>query len=369
MTATARRPWCPPSFCLRAVLMLACGGFLSGVPPAQGSCVMESITDAPSGRFVRHLSTGCTDQEREARAVPAEDLLTALKAGQGIDLNNVVVQGDLLLDRLPVTEVGSFGGRSVLSDEVIRERGPATLRVIAGPISMTHSIVRGTITANLNRDLIVVTGPMTMTGTTFERSIDLSHTLFLESVDFSGTVIGHEGFFIQAVFGKKVDFSKTAFGVHSRFHKAIFNGPATFSRAGFHGLAEFLEVTFRKDARFDKTYFKMGTGFSGSRFQGHLDFSEANFEREAFFTFALFEGDAMFRHATFRAQADFSDAQFKGVDDFSKAVFHAEPKFNRVRVSGARPAPGGLQDPRILYGVAVVLLLFTVLFLVTHRKR
>lgn len=346
---------------------------MQGVPLAHGSCAVEAGAGSPTGAFTRHLGAGCTDRERETRAVRADDLLAALQAGRGIDLKGVVVTGDLMLDRLPVVESGTLAGRSVLLDEVVRDRQSPELRVIAGPISITGSTVRGNLAANLRRGLLVVTGPVTLADTTFDRSIDLSHTVFLESVDFGGTTIGHEGFFIQAVFGKGARFEKTAFGVHSRFHKAAFHGPVTFARASFNGLAEFLETSFRQDASFARAFFKMGTGFSGSRFEGQLDFSEAVFEREAFFTFARFDGDASFRGATFRAQADFSDAQFNGVDDFSKAFFGAEPKFNRIRESGNRASPrvnsDGIQDPRVLYGIAGTLLLLTLILVLTLRSK
>jgi hypothetical protein len=113
----------------------------------------------------------------------------------------------------------------------------------------------------------------------------------------------------------------------------------------------------------------MGTGFSGSRFGGILDFSEALFEREAFFTFTVFERDAYFRRSTFRGTADFSDAQFKGIDDFSKVMFDVQPSFARAKASGARPSPGSLQDPRMMYGIAAILAVFTVVFLLSMRTR
>lgn len=349
-------------------LVLSIGIPPSVLTPTYEDCAVESDSVNLPDYFTRHLGPGCDDREREAYAVTAEELLSALKAGRGIDLKGVVVTGDLLLDQLPVVEAKTYVSRSALVEEMIRKRNIQELRMIAGPISITQSFVRGSIVTNLHRGLLVVTGPVTMTDTTFDRSIDFSHTIFLEPVDFAQAVIKHESFFIQTVFGKKVRFEKAAFGIRSRFHKAVFYGPATFNRAGFNGLAEFLEASFREGAHFTRAHFKMGTGFSGSQFHGKLDFSEALFEREAFFSFALFEDDASFRRATFLAQADFSDTQFKGADDFSKAFFGVEPKFRRVRVSGILTRPSGLQASRYLYGVAAVLLLCTVIFVLILRK-
>src|SRR5213593_1944017 len=106
----------------------------------------------------------------------------------------------------------------------------------------------------------------------------------------------------------------------------------------------------------------------GRGFLALLDFSEAVFEREAFFLFTIFEGDAYFRRATFRALADFTDAEFKGVHDFAKVFFQIEPRFIRTKRSGSSQAPGGLHDPRFLYGIAAALVIFTVLFVLLLHK-
>ena len=324
--------------------------------------------DQPAA-FVRHLGSGCTEQEREAQAVKADDIVAALKAGKAVDIAGAMIVGDLLFDPLPPVKAGTLSGAPSMLYEALRAQPAAEVRRIAGPITMTQSVVRGTIGTQRKDGYVVAEGPVTMTGTTFERMADFSRMAFLGPADFSDAVFLSQAFFIQALFARPARFEKTAFGPHSRFHRAVFGEPVTFLRAGFNGLAEFLEGTFEKEASFSRTYFKMGTGFSGSRFRGILDFSEALFEREAFFTFTVFEQDAYFRRTTFRGTADFSDAHFKGLDDFSKVMFTVEPRFARVQAGGPRPTPGGLQDPRVLYGIAAVLFIFTLLFMVSLLKR
>ncbi len=354
-----------------ALLTAAVGLFLSGwaTPAVWGACVMERERPDQPAAFVRHLGSGCTEQEREAQAVKADDIVAALKAGKAVDIAGAMIVGDLLFDTLPPVKVGTLSGAPSMLHEALRTQPAAEVRRIAGPITMTQSVVRGTIGTQRKDGYAVVEGPVTMTGTTFERAADFSRTAFLGPADFSEAVFLSQAFFIQALFARPARFEKTAFGPHSRFHRAVFGEPVTFLRAGFNGLAEFLEVTFEKEASFSRTYFKMGTGFSGSRFRGILDFSEALFEREVFFTFTVFEQDAYFRRTTFRGTADFSDARFKGLDDFSKVMFTVEPRFARVQAGEPRPTPGGLQDPRVLYGIAAVLFIFTLLFLVSLRKR
>ncbi len=357
-----------------ALVAVATAAWLNGatgwiVPPAQGACVMEREPAGQTAVFLRHLGSGCTDQERAAQAVPAADVFAAMKLGKGVDIAGAVIVGDLFLDALPPVALETVPDLPPSVRDGLRARRITEVRRLGGPLVITRSVVRGIIGNRLPDGATVIPGRVTLIGTTFERSVDLSHMVFLGEVDGSEAVFLSQAMFVQAWFTKPVRFEKTAFGPHTRFHRSVFNEPVTFLRAGFNGLSEFLEVTFDKEAGFSRAYFKMGTGFSGSRFGGILDFSEATFEREAFFTFTTFEQDAYFRRAVFRGMADFSNAQFKGLDDFSKVMFDAQPNFSRVTVSEERRTPGGLQDPRIMYGIAAVLAVFTIGLLWSMRKQ
>ncbi len=335
---------------------------------AGATCSVDRTPSGPGAPLTVHLGTDCSRQDREAQAVPAGDLLAALTEGRGVDLVGVVVTGDLLMDHLPLQPVGALSPVSLPIQEAIQRHGLKEVRVVAGPIAIRDSVVKGRIVTRIKDGLVIMNGPVTMTGTTFERSVDFSLAAFAAPVDFAQAILLGEGFFTQALFTQAARFEKTAFGPHSRFHRARFFEPVTFHRAGFNGLAEFIEVTFDKEASFAQTYFKMGTGFSGARFRGTLDFSEAVFEREAFFMFTVFERDAYFRRTTFRGEANFSDAEFKGLDDFSKVFFNVEPRFTRAKISGTPARPGGMQDPRVLYIIAAALLAFTLVFVFILRK-
>src|SRR5437867_11107579 len=69
---------------------------------AASNCQVETWASGPGVALMRHLGADCTEEEREARAVDAAQLLQAFKEGKGIDLSGVVVRGDLSLDTLPV---------------------------------------------------------------------------------------------------------------------------------------------------------------------------------------------------------------------------------------------------------------------------
>jgi hypothetical protein len=322
---------------------------------AAARCVVDDAAAGAPGLFKIHLTASCTKAEREVHAVKASTLLAALKRGQTIDLDGVVILGDVELETLPVvTDRSTLGGILDPKDEEVR--------VIAGGLSLVNSEVQGKIAHRSTDGTLVFGGPVTLRGTTFAQMVDLSRSVFTQPLIVSGAVFLGEGFFVQGRFLAEVTGVKTAFGPHTRFHRSRFYGPVTFEQSGFNGLAEFLEVRFDRDANLARTYFKLGTGFSGSQFSGLADFSEALFDADAFFTFTRFDGDAYFRRATFRATADFDDAQFNGREDFSKVFFEKGPQFARAKRSG-NAQNLGIENPQIQYAITLSLLLFSALLI------
>jgi hypothetical protein len=229
---------------------------------------MTREAEGQAAPFLRHLSPGCSEQERNAKAVAARDILTAIQAGRDIDLDGVAVIGDLFLDTLPLMSVERLNGLSESLLHDVRDHGIRTVRVIRGALTLTHARVHGMIGTRLHEGLLVVQGPVNLTGTSFEQTLDWSHTAFAGPVDLSDAVLLREAFCLRCLFDQSARFDRTAFGTHSRFHQSRFRNRASFERAGFTGLAEFLEVTFEQETNLSRTYFKQGAGFSGSRFGG-----------------------------------------------------------------------------------------------------
>ena len=340
---------------------------LAASGPVLAECRANRETGAAE-RFVRHLAPDCSHEERVALAVPAADVIAALKGGKSLDLRGVIVTGDLLLDQLPAEPVSGIKVSPSGLSAVIRERGLTTVRIIRGALSIRDSVITGTLATRLQDGLLIIDGPVDLSGTQFARMLDLSFTGFGGAVDLSGAVLLKEGFFVRSVFTRGAKFDLAALGGHARFHRARFAGPASFVRTGFNGPAEFLEVTFEQDASFSRAYFKMGTGFSGSRFAGVLDFSEALFEQEAYFSYAEFGRDAYFRRTTFRGRADFGEARFGGLDDFSKVMFEQTPNFAGAKIPSVPQQPGGLQNAKFLYVIAALLACFTVILIMFMRR-
>lgn len=338
------KPVCIASWCLVTGLSLMPN-------PLAAGCLVDDKAPGAQRLFKKHLAEGCTLAQREAHAVKASALLAAVKEGQSIDLDGVVIRGDLALETLPVV------ADPPALDGII---GPPDkeVRVVAGALSIVNSTVQGKIVHRSADGTLVFSSPVTFTGTTFEQIIDLSRSVFVQPVTLSGAVFLAEAYFVQGQFLGEVTGEKTAFGPHTRFHRSRFYAPVTFQQSGFSGLAEFLEVRFDREANLSRTYFKLGTGFSGSLFAGLADFSEALFDGDAFFTFTRFDGDAYFRRATFRATADFDDAQFNGREDFSKAFFERGPQFARAKRSDEAQSLG-IENRQIQYVITLSLLLFS----------
>jgi len=304
---------------------------------ASAECRVEKGS-AGSATFTVHLSQTCTQAEREAQAVSAQELLHALASGKGIDLAGAVIQGDLFLDELPSQKAGSLKDLTTEDQRLLEGLEGQEVHVIRGPFALKHVSVKGHILNRLKQGFLLVTGPVVLTDTHFNGALDLSRTVFLGVVDGSGATFDQESFFVQDQFTQGAIFSGTKFGPHVRFHRSQFGAPAVFRGASFNGLSEFLEVVFTQDASFARATFHMGTGFSGAECRGKCDFSGARFDREAFFLFARFHRPVTFAEARFGGQADFSDALFLDNDDLAGAWFARPPLLTRtIRPTAAMP--------------------------------
>ena len=332
----------------------------------RAECTAEKGGTGATAAFTLRLSSTCTEAEREARAIPAQDLLRALASGKGIDLAGVVIQGDLLLDELPAQKAEAVGDLSTEDRRVLQGLNDEEVHVIRGPFVIKHARVQGRIVNRLKRGFLLITGPVVLAHTHFEGSLDLSRTVFLGLVDGSSATFEQESYFVQDRFTQGAMFSEARFGPHARFHRSIFAGPAIFRGAAFKGLTEFLEVVFEQEANFSHASFHMGTGFSGAHCRGKCDFSSAQFDREAFFLFAVFDRPVTFASARFGSQADFSDASFKDRDDLAQATFAHSPVLTRTaRVTTTTPgqaeaSPSSQALTIALFVMALGLLLYII---------
>ena len=336
---------------------------------AWGECRLEKDSGEESGVMVRRVVGSCTSEERLTLAIKGEDVRQALQAGRGIELEGVVLTGDVMLDQLPVEEVSQedlafpLVGKRLVSGHI------EEVRRIRGPLILRHVEVQGVIATNfVTGGYLLVEGPVSIQKSTVHQSIDFSRAAFLDGVDFSGSNILHEGFFIQSVFAKGANFEAVKFGTHTRFHKAIFGEKATFSGSTFQGVAEFLEVTYHQEAVFSNAHFTMGTGFSGTRFQQSATFNDAIFGREAYFRFVEFAGDARFQGVTFGAATDFTEAKFHATWDFSHADFAVLPDFPKAQADVLAESENRFLDAKVQAGLFAFLLGVLLVFILRVRR-
>lgn len=296
-----------------------------GVSDVGAACVAEGeATKAGEAGLVLHLPPTCTQAEREAHSLRGERIVDALRKGHSVDLVGVIIQGDILFDRLTPQVVPQSSMTSELPSRGKPARSEEERRVPAG-LRIRDSVVQGAVRHRSVSSTLRFEGPVDFQGSRFNEGVDLSWSVFQEAVELSGAVFEKEAHFVQGQFVGPLACRETRFGPSTRFHRSRFQSSMDCTGALFDGTAEFLEVTSEQSVEFERSRFGSGVGFSGSRFKSRLSFRDAIFSRETFFTFTVFEGETMFTGAQFLGAADFSNAEFKRQDDLARARFDHPP--------------------------------------------
>lgn len=313
-----------------AVLVVALAISL-GVSDVGTACVAEGeATKAGEAGLVLHLPPTCTQAEREAHSLRGERIVDALRKGHSVDLVGVIIQGDILFDRLTPQAVPQSSMTSELPSRGKPARSEEERRVPAG-VRIRDSVVQGAVRHRSVSSTLRFQGPVDFQGSRFNEGVDLSWSVFQETVDLSGAVFEKEAHFVQGQFVGPLACRETRFGPSTRFHRSAFRGSVDCTGALFDGMAEFLEVTTEQPAEFERSRFGLGTGFSGSHFKSRISFRDAIFSRETFFTFTIFTGEALFAGSQFLGPADFSHAEFRQQDDLVQAHFDHPPLFAQTK--------------------------------------
>src|SRR3989475_12954116 len=115
--------------------------------------MVERALPGEPALFVRHFSSECTRADRAAQAVPAGEILEALKTGKGVSIQNGAVSGDLLLTRLPTVPLASVP----LPPPVLATMAGSSVteaRVIRGPLMIRDSILDGFLATPIKADTV-----------------------------------------------------------------------------------------------------------------------------------------------------------------------------------------------------------------------
>ena len=327
------------------------------------------LLEPPAGRSDTlwvHLEGFCLSKDQQTWAVNGADIIEALRDGQDIDLQGVLVVGDVMLDQLPLQRIADIPDIPPAILANLQQRELNSVRVISGSVTIRDSQFEKNLATNLSQGALVMLGEVDVSGTTFLQSVDFSKTIFANTFVFADVHVDFEGFFIGTHFEKAVNFSHTTFGTHARFHKAKFRAPVMFAEVQFKGVAEFLEVDFQEEANFSQAQFMSGTGFSGSVFHGPVNFSGVVMKGQIYFRFSEFKQRASFQHAQFQNVVDFSNSRFEGTHDLVEAEFAIQPDF-----TGSNITPDVVvlrrgidrQFQWLIFGVLLVLMAVSLLWL------
>ncbi|MBS0154266.1 MAG: pentapeptide repeat-containing protein [Nitrospira sp.] len=309
-----------------------------GLSDVDAACVTEGgAAKAGEAGLILHLSPTCTQVERETHIVRGERITDALERGHPVDLIGVIIQGDVLFDRLTPQAIS----RSSMGAESSSQSGPARSqeqRLVRAGLRLRDSIVQGAVRHRSGSSTLWFEGPIDFQGSRFKEGVDLSWSGFRGAVELSGAVFEKEAYFVQGQFVGPLVCRETRFGPSTRFHRSTFRSAVDCTGALFDGMAEFLEVLAEQPVEFERSRFGLGTGFSGSRFKSRIGFRDAIFSRETFFTFTVFEGETMFAGAQFLGAVDFSNAEFRQQDNLTQARFDHPPLFAQTkRIEQAQP--------------------------------
>jgi len=205
------------------------------------------------------------------RIIQAEEILTKIKRGEPVEYENVVIEGDLNLNKveLPTGHVE----RTKFETEDLRLAEEA--RLVSSHIIITKSEILNAVNF---RDII-----------------------FQDVVIFNGTKFRREANFVCARFKISPQFS----------YKAQFRGDANFYGGHFEGGADFIGAQFHEHANFIKTYFKSCAIFTKAEFNNSfVSFEEAEFDGGVLFISTHFIGDANFLKAKFNGTLNLKKARF-----------------------------------------------------------
>ena len=242
--------------------------------------------------------------EDSPNVVWAEDILSQIKRGEAIEYDQVIIGGDLDLNKadLPTIERDWFDSERLGLKE--------SVKVVNSTIVITNSTIQGRLNFN---------------DTIFQKPINFWASNFGGETKFEGAQFNGEAYFGETSFNRKAEYPFVHFEDSANFESAKFGEEAIFIGAQFQGNADFWNSQFIA-ATFIGSQFDEKARFEGARFEGKANFAFTQFAKDAWFDFIRFDEEANFRGAQFEENTDFSYTNFN--NNFTLA----DSKFNRFEV-------------------------------------
>lgn len=182
-------------------------------------------------------------------------------------------------------------------------------------------------------------GPIKMTQTRFEGTVNFNNTFFLNTLDAIGAEFIGNTEWSQTRFSLMAKFNSAKFKAVTQFRGSIFYQKANFNRAEFQDSVNFTGSTFANSGSFHQTQWQKLANFSRVQWLGNADFSQGQFGDRLLFTNDQFSQSLFLNGANFTQLASFREAEFaqpvnlRGASilnqaDFSDAIFSPEAYVN-----------------------------------------
>lgn len=189
--------------------------------------------------------------ECENTTITADEILTAIAAGDDVRLSRCRISGDVDLNRFFDADTPFNTDRLAVTEKDGR-------RVV----TLAQSIYFNACTFE---DNVMFAGP-------WEHPEALS-VVFETDVLFNSSVFAGQSRFTHAEFKGLTGFDGCTFCQVTSFQDAFFHGRAMYRTATFEGYGLFSEARFGGDVRFTNSTFGKGANFSKARFMYRCDFS------------------------------------------------------------------------------------------------
>jgi uncharacterized protein YjbI with pentapeptide repeats len=230
--------------------------------------------------------SAAVENSDDMKVIQASQILSSIEDGEPINLEYVIIVGDLDLQKINLPLDGS----------------------IKSSITIRNSIINGAFKFNNT----ILQRPIKVDRTKISGFTSFFQTQFKEDFDFSDSLFNDTAIFRKTQFDGSADFGRSKFVKLADFFKCNFGGEsANFEGTEFEGPADFYGAQFEVEkANFEFSRFKGSTSFWRTKFSGFTDFIGCHFNESADFNFAQFKGPADFVGVVSDKKIYFNDVEF-----------------------------------------------------------
>jgi len=276
---------------------------------AENEYKMKKEETSKSLKYI--LPDNCSETEKEANPIAAEEIVEAIKCGNNIEIINRVIEGPFILKHINVE------GKITIQKTNIKCQVDWSYATFKQVLNLENSTFKKDATFTG----IIVENDIVQDNVTFEGKATFSNITVNGVFHSRDSTFIKEAIFVESIFKKRVEFSKSIFEGDVDFGITLIGSDALFNNAKFKQMANFHSVRIKMKAGFNSTIFKDKAIFNQAQIEGSAFFDTAIFEDEADFGSARIGGAAVFNGAKFKKLVNFNCAKINGAVFFNKALF------------------------------------------------